>query len=230
MEKIGCILLSIWFSTITFSQVNDSIFRSATNILYIGNTDINSPLFNGIEHVGYPTYYIGSAYRSENWQKGSIVYEGVFYKDVYIMYDMVKEAVIVRHPNGFTKVILFSPRVEYVVTPEYKFVYISNSKGLMKEGFYEEFQSGKIVLLAKKINIIEESVTSSEIVHKFILKTSFYSFKDGTYYSIKNANSLLSLTGQKNEIQQYLKKIKVRYKDNPELTLIKISEYYNSTH
>jgi hypothetical protein len=52
--------------------------------------------------------------------------------------------------------------------------------------------------------------------------------KADRYYAIKNQKDMLHLLGEKKkEIQKYLKKNKVKFKKDPENTLIKIAEQYN---
>jgi hypothetical protein len=52
--------------------------------------------------------------------------------------------------------------------------------------------------------------------------------KKDVYYKFKNERSLLKiLNDKKKEIQQYLKKNRVRYKDDPERSMIMAIEYYN---
>jgi hypothetical protein len=52
--------------------------------------------------------------------------------------------------------------------------------------------------------------------------------KKDVYYTFKNERSLLKiLNDKKKEIQQYLKKNGIRYKDDPERSMIMAVEYYN---
>src|SRR5689334_16687899 len=68
-------------------------------------------LYNGPEQVGYFYFIEGSAYfGSSEWQKGTVFYDGIYYPDVTLKYDQVKDVVLVPHPNGYTAIGLFGPR------------------------------------------------------------------------------------------------------------------------
>ncbi|MBA2746888.1 MAG: hypothetical protein H0U44_11745, partial [Flavisolibacter sp.] len=95
-------------------------------------------------------------------------------------------------------------------------------------GYYEVLQSGTIQLYAKRKKLLNETVTSTGIVKKFTGSTSYYAFKGGNAYQIRNENSLLDLMPEKkNDAKNYLKQHSISYKSNPEQTLSTIAQFYN---
>jgi hypothetical protein len=190
----------------------------------------NLPVYNGIQHVGYPPLIQGSAYyKSNDWQKGSVLYDGVLYKDVFLKYDMLKDELIIRQPSSLLGVILFSPRVYHFSLWNSTFTYKHKADSAsIAEGFYEQLVMGKMSLLAKRKEIIEETIINTELFRKFVHNDQYYVMKADRYYAIKNQKDMLHLLGEKKkEIQKYLKKNKVKFKKDPENTLIKIAEQYN---
>ena len=190
----------------------------------------NLPVYNGIQHIGYPHYIQGSAYyKSAAWQEGPVLYDGILYKNAFLKYDMVEEVLIIRQPNNLLGIILFGPRVSHFSFGNSTFIYKQKMDGQsIAEGFYEQLAEGKIGLLAKRKAVIEEGIVATEMLRRFVRKDQYYAVKDGIYYAIKNLNDMLNLLGEKKkDIQKYLKKNKIRFKKDPEYALVKISELFN---
>jgi len=189
----------------------------------------NLSIYNGIQHTGYLPDIKGSAYyKSEAWQKGSVFYDGILYKDVLLKYDMVKDELIVQHPGSFLGIVLFSPRVHHFSFLNSVFIYKDKSAAPIPEGFYEQLVHGEISLLVRRKEIIEEKIIFTELNREFLRQDQYYAQKGGNYYAIKNEKALLNLLGEKKqEIQKFLKKNKIKFKRNPEFTLLKIAEQFN---
>jgi len=189
----------------------------------------NLSIYNGVLHTGYSPSIEGSAYYKSNvWEKGGLFYEGIFYREVPLRYDMLKDEVIIQQPSSGLGIILFSPRVEYFSFLNSPFIYRrKETNSLIPEGFYEQLAKGKIHLMVKRKVIIDEKITT-QVNLKFIRVDHFYVLKDGVYYSIKNAKAFLELLPDKRKtIQQYLNRNKIKFRKAPESTLLTIAEQYN---
>ena len=196
---------------------------------YLNMKGANLPVYNGIEHLGYLRMIEGSAYyKTSYWEKGSVFYDGILYKDVYLKFDMITDEVIIRQPTNLLAIILFSPRVNYFYFLDNFFIYIPDTGHLsIPVGFYEQLTKGKISLLAKRKEIIEEKITT-ELTRRFVRRDEFYILKENNYYVIKNEKDVLNLLGEKKKrIKQYLKNNKVKFHRNREKALVKIAEQYN---
>jgi len=196
---------------------------------YLDSKGQNLAIYNGVLHTGYSPSIEGSAYYKSNvWEKSKLFYEGIFYREVPLRYDMLKDEVIIQQPSSGLGIILFSPRVEYFSFLNSPFIYRrKETNSLIPEGFYEQLAKGKIHLMVKRKVVIDEKITT-QVNLKFIRVDHFYVLKDGVYYSIKNAKAFLELLPDKRKtIQQYLKKNKIKFRKAPEFTLLTIAEQYN---
>src|SRR3954465_3251181 len=53
------------------------------------------PIYNGRQHLGYPRSYIGIAYyMTDAWTSGSVLYEGTWYQNLLLRYDLSTDDVI----------------------------------------------------------------------------------------------------------------------------------------
>ena len=198
---------------------------------YHQTINTQAELYNGVEHMRYMPNIEGIPYYgADEWKSGTIEYNGIVYRDVPLKYDMVKDQVVVRHPNGFSSLELYSPRVGYFTHGDDSFVYIpeGGDKSTPAPGFYQQLSVGPLTALAKRSKGIAEEIVYGQMERRFEASNKYYLLKDGKYYSPRNENDLLSLTGErKREAKQALQKASIRFKKAPELAIVTVAEYYN---
>jgi hypothetical protein len=195
---------------------------------YKANTNIQSALYNGIEHTGYPDFYQGTAYfGTSGWLKGDVFYDGVLYRGVNLKFDLVKDELIIQHYDSVHAITAFGPRVGYFTLGDKKFIYLHTDAGA-PSGFYEELQTGRAGLIARKTKIISENVTSSGVIKSFEATNSYYLIREDYYYPLRNEASLFELLpDKKKELKQRLKEKGLKYRKAPEATLTEMIAYYN---
>jgi hypothetical protein len=219
-------------------QFTDSTMASrmvVTRQMYDKQWGSQSAIYNGIQHYPYSSSIEGIAYfQTADWRKGTVVFEDVPYDNIFIKYDVVADQVIITPDNnGGLFIGLFGPRVKEFSFSGMKFVRFTktNFGAGLPEGFYQELATGKVKAYAKTMKFIEEKVDISGISRKFFQKVRYYIFKEGKYHVIKNKKGLLSvLKEHKKEVQQYLGKLNVKYKFNPEQNITAAVNIYNQSN
>lgn len=197
------------------------------------SVDAGAEIYNGKMHVIYPSAVFGFAYfLSEDWQPGSIMYHEIYYPSVWLKYDLVKKEVVIQHSNGLTPIILFSPRVEYFTLAGNEFVNVKEEEDTLNlpPGMYQKIGTGIMRLYINRFKFLEEQVTQSGIERKFYEKDKFYIVKDGVSSNIRNKKDIWNLIkDKKSTIRNDLKRKKLKFKKQPDATLIEIVNYYNET-
>jgi hypothetical protein len=215
-------------------QAPDSLNRasqvmedSLVSIYYSSQQQGVSSLYNGRQFYGYLGSIEGDAfYLSKNWLTESIFYDGLWYRNVQIMYDIYRDEVIVKHPNGVV-VVLFGERVNEFSFQGQTFVYL-NGNSSIKKGFYQRLTQGRAIVYAKRIKILEEKINGLIVERKFIPRNIFFIYKENSYYPVKKQKALIAVLKEKrNEVQQYRNQLKLRYKTNAEQVIVRTAEYYN---
>jgi hypothetical protein len=226
MKKTILLLLSVGTGGAAFSQADSSLY-TISNEGKIA-VDPGDPVYIGTEHLSYLPSIEGTAYYgSPEWQKGTVVFRQVLYADVYLKYDLVTDELVIRHPNHYSSVTLFSPRVGSFTLGDKRFVNLAAS-GDLENGFYEELSTGRVSLYGKHSKRIEQTVTPTGVEEKFSGKLDYYLLKDGKYYRIRKEKTLLDLLPDKKAaIKGWLKTSGISYKRDPESALKKIADYYN---
>ena len=213
-------------------NVKKSELDSAVS-LYYQYTDKQSRLYNGVEFLGYSPRIEGHAYfATDQWQTGSLIYDGMIYKDVPLLYDIFKDGLIVRHFNNYFRVGLVREKVKEFTLSDHHFIRIeidSLSNQPLTTGFYDVLYSGKIMAIAKRVKTISETITY-QLEQKFVQQDLYYIYADGKYYPIRNSKELLRVFKDKGrDVRQYLSKNKIRYKKGPENAISKAVAYYDSS-
>lgn len=232
-------LLIFWMQSLHAQQnFSDSVPGSlaeetkfAKNIysLQKGN---QAAIFNGTIHISYSSEIEGIAYFfSVDWQKGNVLYGDIYYENILMKYDMVKDQLIVKAKESEGQAItLFSPRVKQFSFLDSKFIRVDNATAgsFLQAGFYRQLTHGKVTALARATKTISEKITDNKVARKFEEKIKYYTLKDSRYSLIENKNNLLSiLKERKKELQGFIKENKLNFRKDMENAIVSVVEFYN---
>ncbi|MFL5738938.1 MAG: hypothetical protein ACJ75B_01870 [Flavisolibacter sp.] len=228
---IGCFCVHYSNLKAQSSQADSSFYSEALSSAISAydslNKGLNAAIYNGVEQLGYVYTIKGTPYFGpKGWQKATVLYDGVLYRNVSVKYDMVKDLLLVAHPNGYTVLSLFSPRVDSFSFAGHRFYYLNRKD--IPAGFYELLKEGKVSIVAKRARKINENVFSPDRGEQFESEDEFFAVRDGNYHLIKTEKEMLALfPGQQKEAHRYLKSGKIKFRKNPEEAILRLAEYYN---
>ena len=229
------IFTSILFLNTLCAQDSSSAQLSTSNAIafydkYIGE---GSHLFNGSEHAPYDFRIKGDPYFVSNlFQPGYISYDSVFFRQVNMAYDIVRDEVTTNRFGINFRMKLVSEKIAYFSLFNHFFVRIvedSANKSLITTGFYDRLYDGKIKLFVKRQKKIKETVTADEGDKLWFEENDLYFiYKNLKYYSIKSKKDLFDFfKDRKKDLRIYLRKNKIKFKNDPEITILKSIEYYD---
>ena len=208
-----------------------TLHENALNAIgvYYQNLGEESPLYNGSEYIEYAyTLQEGHPFfQVVNFINGNVNVDGMIFHDVPMLYDIVKDQLIIQDFQKVYKINLPADRVRQFFLLGHLFVRL-NASDQVKTGFYDQLYKGKISLFAKREKKILEKYSNIQISKVVISQNVYYIKKDGVYYTIKNKSSLFSaLKSKKKEVQQYLKANDIKFKREPERAMIMAVKYYD---
>ena len=230
MRKQLYLFFALAISGPVFSQADSVLFAAALQPRV--HTNPGDPVYSGRQYTGYEFNVKGNQfYGSEGWQKSVIRYRDITYAGINLKYEQVKDEVLVLHPNGFTPVVLFTPRIHSFTLGDKQFVNLPETEVVpYKAGLYEVLATGPINLYAKRSMLLEESIVSNALEREFVYTYSYYVKKDGVFQSVKNEKTILQLVGDKRkEAKSLLKKAGIKFRKAPEEALLTIVNYYNQS-
>jgi len=234
-KQLAFLLLTYIFSQDAKSQVaRDSAYDGSTEKiidLYYMALGEQAPIYNGNEYIEYALILQEGHpfFKSSLFTNGDIYFDGMLFLGVPMVYDLIKDQVVIRDFHNIYKINLPASKIQQFILSDHVFVRIvHNNFNEINTGFYEQLYKGKVGLFAKREKAIIEKHGSQQIDNVVVSTNSYYVMKKDIYYKFKNERSLLKiLNDKKKEIQQYFKKNRIRYKDDPERSMVMAIEYYN---
>lgn len=219
-----------------FSQnIADTSFRqkSINNTIGFYRTSIGmqASIYNAPIYEGFPWPFIAGHqfYHSDSVYVGSVNYDGLDYHNISMHYDLIHDELIIRHPNGF-RIELIKNNVNSFVINNEKFIKLREvlfPGSLDSISYYHQlFSSPNISMLAKRVKKIQETAGRQSVERTVFSKNFYYILKNGVYYPIKNKKTLLEvLKDKKQEVQQFIKNKKLRFKEFEQAAVQTVSYY-----
>lgn len=230
--------LTVFLSFLLFLKVSGQNLQSPASRpnadtalgLYLASLEETLPLHNGRVFYGYPGIHENAFYHSTGWHKGSILFDGIWYHDVSLMYDTYMDEVIILHPSS-TPVRLISERIQEFRFEDFHFEHLGPRVDIaLKNGFYQRVVSGPVTIYIKRSKKIEENIVDLAIERKFISTDQYFVLKDGIYTPVHKQKSLLELVKNKRQgVLQHLKQKGLKFRKNREKAIIEMAEFYNQS-
>ena len=200
--------------------------------LYDSATIESQHLYNG------PQYFVYDSpaeehqfFLSEEWKIGSVFYDGQLFREVPLLYDIVKDQLVARYKQGFGNVALQNQKVGYFTLPDHRFVRVEADTGRvegLRTGFYDQLYDGKVKVVAHRAKERQQDLTERKVIINFPQKDVFYLYRDGKYHPVRTRKSVLSyLEDQKRPLKQYLRQQKLNFRDNREATILGLAAHYD---
>jgi len=240
---IATSLLPVYFSLILSTgspaqlrekdTVTNASHDSAAIQLYHQFLSNEKSLYNGREYIPYTaTLANGHPYfQSTDFVKGSVFYDGVLYEDIPILFDIIKNAVVIQDAYQKFRMQLIDEKISWFTINNTSFVHIQDvppGKNSIEPGFYRILYKGNISLLKKESKIIRERL-EAKLIKNVIEMPSFYIKKNNKYYITDSRGDVLDvLKDKKTEIRQFIRQKNLKISDEPEKALSGIVAYYNT--
>jgi len=235
MRQLALSLLLFYFFSAAGQPIDSAGKKSnqapdSTINLYFTSVGETSGLYNGRVFYWYPLMKGHAFYPSADWQKGSVLYDGTWYQNLFIMYDIYRDEIVLKHPNSIP-IRLFSDRIQEFQLEDQHFTRLQPDKdNVLKDAFYQVLAIGKVTVFAARQKKIEENIVENTLERSFITVDQYYLLKDGRYHLILNQKQLLSILKDKRQsITQNLRKQKLKYKKEKEKTIVQVAKFYNQS-
>jgi hypothetical protein len=96
-------------------------------------------------------------------------------------------------------------------------------------GFYDQLYDGHVQVLAKRVKLIHEQITSGRVQRSFYGRDRHFIRKGGQFYPVKRKGSILRVfDDRKKELQKFLREQKIRYKQDPEAAMVQLARQYDA--
>ena len=211
----------------------DSAVQNAYAI-YSSSIGGNSHLLNGVEYKDYDihSYDIGHPYFiSDDWEYGTINYDKQVYHNVDIMYNIVRDKVIIDQPQGHFKLELIDEHLASFTLQGHNFVrLVKDSTADIRTGYYDLLYDGKTKVYAKRRKEIQENLSSRTVISEYNERDIYYIYKNGKYFTVRSKPAVLKVfVERKTMLRKHLSKLKIRFKKNKDLVLVESAKFYDES-
>lgn len=221
-----------------FSQADaDTAFVNAAKMqavaLHQEALGTQSRLYNGSRYVD-PEFSIEQHpfFLSEDWITGSVFYDGEYFGNVPLMYDLLNDALVAEHGPSGHAIQLIRNKLRHFTVREHYFERIEKDtlqNSLPATGFYEILYNGPSRLVARRQKFSREEIVDSDVATFYEEKNRYFILMNDVFFSVKNKSSVLKLMNdKKQELKKYLKQQGISFSENREAALKSLAEHYDS--
>ncbi|KAA3438633.1 hypothetical protein FOA19_15535 [Rufibacter hautae] len=202
--------------------------------LYRQATKTESHLLNGPEYVDYrKVNRVGHQFFLQDQKApGSVLYDGSWYHDVPMLYDLVLDQVVIVS-NGFLMQKLIQEKVDAFVLGKHLFVAVtaqdSASNSALPVGFYDVLHDGNTKLLAKRIKLRTFAIEEMKEVEHYDVEDKFFVKKGNGYHQVSGGKSVYKVFGdKKKELKKYARAQKLNFRKAREASLLALVLQYDA--
>ena len=220
-------------NTIGQLSPDDSLYYQAANdnILKTYHTAIKeqSDILNGRMNIPYTIRFENCTpfFKEEKFLAGELIYDGVRYERVLMMYDQLLSGIITLAPFG--RLQLFNNKVDRFSIDGHNFIRLEeNALNKIKSGFYEHLYDGEVDIFKRVEKTIREDLQTG-VVLRFIDKKDFFFIKYGEdFHLVKTKKEILNVfKQQKPALQAYIKKNKLNFRKDMDNAIVELATYYD---
>ncbi|MHA6249849.1 hypothetical protein ACXYMU_18065 [Pontibacter sp. CAU 1760] len=215
----------------TFLQTAVSNVRAT----YEQAVGIQAHLYNGTEYIDYKKSHIQGSqfFVSKGVERGEINYDGTWYTDIPMLYDLVLDEVVLPHNSSGLLLKLIREKVDTFRVHGHTFVNLKSNDtgtGALPPGFYDLlFSQEEVQLLVKRSKQAQERATPSGMEGEFDEISKYYILKNGQYQPVNGKRTALRvLKDRKKQLQKYASTEKLKFRKQKETALLALVSYYAS--
>ena len=210
---------------------NQSLSFLNAKEFYQNTIGADSHLYTGEAYYSYNSNIKGTPFFiSDSMQPTDLFYDGILYKNVPLLFDIVKQKVVITRFESNERIQLVNAKIKYFTYDGHKFENFlqQTSDENISANFYDVMFYGKVSVLIKRVKKIKESIRA-EGPTSFIEQDEIFVRKDNKLFEIKNKKSVLDAFADKEKlIKSYIRKKKFRFKKNIEKEIVPTAAYYET--
>ena len=186
-------------------------------------------VYNGAAYYLMPVAYKGSPYFMEEVHviPGSVRYNGTWYPNFSLLYDIYTDVMVSAVKDSLF--VIRAEKVSDIYLAGHHFINLDAKNSYnIAPGFYDQLYDGKSQVLAKRIRTVRNSVTAQTVEVSYENEDVIYIKKGNSYYPVDGKGSVMDVfKDKKKQLNQYLNDNNIRYKNDKELSVVKLSGYYD---
>jgi hypothetical protein len=192
-------------------------------------------LYRGIQYMEYDfTVQRGEPFLGPDLVRvGSVWYDGIGYDHIPMLYDLVKEQLVIMDPFNVFKISVFMNLVDSFSLDGHLYFRMTDSlaPSSMRSGFWDRIYQGRLVLLKREQKALHENLVINPDNIRFFIdgSVSYYFVKNGAYHPVNNKKELFDALKdrRRSEIRRVIRKSGLDWHDNREQVLQLVAAWYD---
>ena len=249
MKHFLFLFSSLFFLNPIFSQslkkgsIADLQVKNAIEV-YDHYTADNAPIYNGKEYLFYTFKMEGDPFfgtgiygdGSVNFVEGWVSYNGRKYGLVPLLFDLVRDQLVVLSPDKKTPIVMHNEFVDSFSIFGHTFIALNedHKQNLYNTGFYDLLYNGqRVQFLERHVKLLNPRIQGTTMTTIFQSKNRFYIHKNGLYYLVSGKKDMFRVfSDHLRELKKVMRQnhLKLRHK-NFETAAVKATAFYDQlTH
>ncbi len=228
-------ILFIFSSNITKSQASispDSSALHAAKEYFENEIKEDALLYAGEEYIKYVANIQGHPFfNNDQMHNSEIFYDGILYKNIPLMYDLVRQEVVISNYNKSNRMKLLTEKIKYFTLQGHtfkNFFSIEGSDANVTNTIYDEVFNGKASVLIKRVKYVKIAIRAEDPT-SFKQLDEFYIRNGKSLYAVANKNAVIQAFNDKKQLLKiFIRKNRLKYKKNIEKDLVMTAAYYST--
>lgn len=170
-------------------------------------------------------------YGDRKWRKGVVYYDGQKFDSILMIYDIVKDELIIKHFNG-DHLLLQSEKVSYFQKEGHYFRRMVSGKDInpqMRTAFYDILYEGNLQAMVRRKKQRQEKIVDKQVISFFPVKDAYYIRKNDVYYPVHSKRSVLRLfPDHKRVLRKALRDEQIVFRRNRDQGILTVVSTYDS--
>jgi len=197
MKGLVVFFLICMFACPVLGQFEPDYIASGTLPAELKQSYSRYHLFNGREFVPHNLSAVGSPNHANlvMLDHSSVVFDGFFYNDIPLLYDLVIDQLVTIHPERKVEIYLEKHLVDWFSIQRDQFVRIGDVQSELAPGFYQlVYQGENYICYAKHSKEVRRYASGTILEHRFFETVTYYlRIGDDPFRVVKSQKELLSL-------------------------------------
>ena len=196
--------------------------------LYQQKRNEGMSIFKGRQVMaGYPDIFGSGFFPYNQWEVGNVQYEGFWYYNQKLLYDVYRDEVLIAHPGGIP-LALTNSRVQAFSIKGHNFVNKAEAVGEMPAGIYQVMGDGKLKIYVRRSRIINDQIKDNVVERNFEDMFRYYAEMNGKVKRFTKQNQLLDFIGSHRQaIMQQVRSSGLKFRKHKDAVIAIIANTFN---
>ncbi len=233
---LTCVVVLFTFpSNIVIGQSADTADNPSfqiTKTYYQNEIKEDTHLYTGKEYYKYEPGISGFPFfETDQMHTGDIFYDGNLYRNVPMLYDVVRQVVVINQYQQDSRMQLLTEKIKYFTYNGHRFEIFSQAAeeaGNITKGLYDIAFTGKASVLVKRIKSIRKGLRAED-PYSFKEEDEYYVKKGNTLYNVSDKKGVLETFDDKKDlVKTFIRKNNLKFKKEIEKDLVMTAAYYST--